>query len=117
MEIRPRTIHYYVTRDGRVAFREWYSKLADMDAKVVIRTRLTRVERGLLGDFKPIGDGVFELRLFMGPGYQVYLGMKDRVMVILLCGGDKGRQNKNIRTAKKYWEDYLRRSQHENTEL
>ena len=110
MEIRPRELIYYQTVRGVVPFREWYSSLKDIDAQVAVRAKLVRIRRGLLGDCKPVGEGVYELRIFIGPGYRVYLGLKERSLVILLCGGDKNRQDRDIQTAKFYWNDYLRRS-------
>jgi putative addiction module killer protein len=111
VEIEPRTIRYYITETGRVPFRDWYSELKDTKAKIAIQTRLTRVERGLVGDCKPVGHGVFELRIFIGPGYRVYLGLKGKSWVILLCGGDKDSQYRDINVAHAYWNDYMRRTQ------
>jgi putative addiction module killer protein len=110
VEIWPRTLLYYKTKDGAVPFQEWYSSLGNMDAQVAVRARLVRIRRGLLGDCKSVGEGVYELRIFIGPGYRVYLGLKSKSWVILLCGGDKSRQDKDIQAAKIYWNDYLRRS-------
>jgi putative addiction module killer protein len=109
VEIQPRTLLYYETENGEVPFQEWYSSLRDIDAQVAVRARLVRLRRGLFGDCKPVGIGVYELRIFAGPGYRVYLGLKHKFWVILLCGGDKGSQTKNIQVAKTYWNDYLRR--------
>jgi putative addiction module killer protein len=109
VDIVPRSLRYYTTLDGRMPFREWYLSLEDITAKVAIRTRLTRVERGLLGDCKPVGSGVFELRFFAGPGYRAYLGFDGLAVVILLCGGDKSSQAKDIARAQAFWMDYRRR--------
>ena len=62
--------------------------------------RLDRIERGLLGDVKPVGAGVSELRIDYGPGYRIYFVQRGPVMVILLCGGDKGTQSHDISAAK-----------------
>ena len=110
MEIGPRTLLYYETENGHVPFQEWYASLKNIDAQVAVRARLTRIRRGLFGDCKPVGEGVYELRIFIGPGYRVYLGLKDKAWVILLCGGDKNHQDRDIRAAKFYWNDYLRRT-------
>ena len=68
--------------------------------------RLERVRLGNLGDCKPVGDGVSELRVKAGPGYRVYFGRDGRTLVVLLCGGNKATQRKDIADAKKYWWDY-----------
>jgi len=62
--------------------------------------------RGNLGDCKSVGDGVFELRVDYGPGYRMYFAQKGQTLVILLCGGDKRAQEKDIQRAKQYWHDY-----------
>jgi putative addiction module killer protein len=109
LENQPRELLYYVTLNDRVPFREWYSGLKSMDSKVSVQSRLARLRRGLLGDCKPVGRGVLELRIFMGPGYRVYFGQQGDSLILLLCGGDKNSQSKDIRLAHAYWDDYLRR--------
>jgi putative addiction module killer protein len=81
-------------------FQDWMASLKDKRAAVRIAQRIVRVQSGLLGDIKPVGDGVAELRIDHGPGYRVYLIQKGRTLIILLCGGDKGTQAKDIVTAK-----------------
>lgn len=110
LEIQPRAILYYQTLSGNAPFREWYDALGDIDAQVAVRARLARLRRGLFGDCKPVGDGVYELRIFIGPGYRLYMGLKQRRWIILLCGGDKSSQRHDVETAKLYWADYVRRS-------
>ncbi|OGR81419.1 MAG: addiction module killer protein [Elusimicrobia bacterium RIFCSPLOWO2_02_FULL_39_32] len=109
MEVIPQKIEYYHTSDGKIPYREWYYSLRDIKVKVAIRERLTRMERGLFGDVRSVGKGVYELRLDLGPGYRVYFGQIGRTLVWLLCGGDKSTQNKDIKTAQDYWADHLRR--------
>jgi putative addiction module killer protein len=109
LDVTPQKIRYYRTPDGKVPFRQWYYSLSDLKAQAVIRERLTRLERGLLGDAKGVGGGVYELRIDLGPGYRLYFGQEGRTLVWLLCGGDKSTQNKDIKTAQQYWADYLRR--------
>ena len=67
----------------------------------------SRLEQGNFGDCASVGDGVSELRMFFGPGYRVYFGEHGDVVVILLCGGDKSSQNRDIEQAKTYWKEYL----------
>jgi len=75
-------------------------------AKAKIAIRLDRLRAGNFGDSKSVGDGVLELRLDYGPGYRIYLGQDNETLVILLCGGDKSSQIKDITKAKDYWTDY-----------
>ncbi len=83
-----------------VEFESWLDSLRDRRAKEKIATRLVRVESGLLGDWKPVGDGVSELRIDYGPGYRLYYTIRGQVIVILLCGSDKSGQGKAIALAK-----------------
>ncbi|ASX25878.1 type II toxin-antitoxin system RelE/ParE family toxin [Candidatus Williamhamiltonella defendens] len=80
-------------------FRKWYTKLKDERATTAISLRLARLAYGHLGDAEPIGKGVSELRIHYGPGYRVYFQRRDAVIVILLCGGDKRSQTRDIKTA------------------
>ncbi|MCG3204755.1 MAG: hypothetical protein KCHDKBKB_01471 [Elusimicrobia bacterium] len=109
MDVIPKRIEYYTTVEGKVPFREWYYSLKDIKTQAVVRERLTRVERGLLGDFKWVGEGVCELRISFGPGFRIYFGQEGRTVVWLLCGGEKNTQKRDIKTAHVYWGDYLRR--------
>jgi putative addiction module killer protein len=99
----------YQREDGTEPYTEWFRKLSDAAAKMSIGKRLRRVEVGNLGDCKPVGQGVSELRIDFGPGYRIYFGMRGTVMVILLCGGDKSSQDRDIPKAKAYWADWRRR--------
>jgi putative addiction module killer protein len=73
--------------------------------------RLFRVQQGNYGDVEPIGEGLSELRLFFGPGYRVYFGEDAGNIVVILCGGDKASQSRDIETAKDYWKEYKSRAQ------
>ncbi len=81
-------------------FAGWLKSLRDERAAAKIAQRIVRVQSGLLGDVKPVGEGVSELRIDHGPGYRVYFARRGLVLVILLCGGDKGTQKADIRRAK-----------------
>jgi putative addiction module killer protein len=72
-----------------------------------ILIRISRLQQGNYGDCEPVGEGVSELRMFFGPGYRVYFGENGNDIVILLCGGDKSSQDKDIQQAKIYWQEYL----------
>jgi len=80
-------------------YRLWFSKLKDEQAKSRIDMRLRRLRRGNLGDARPVGHGVSELRIDYGPGYRVYFMRKDRVVIVLLAGGDKKSQPHDIAMA------------------
>lgn len=83
-------------------FAKWLKRLRDADAKARINVRIRRVSlTGNFGDAKPVGDGVFELRIDYGPGYRVYYSQRGREIVLLLIGGDKSSQQKDIDKAKK----------------
>lgn len=106
MEGTPKQIERYVTEEGKIPFSEWFNSLRDIRAKLKISKRLDRVELGNLGDFKSLGDGIFELRIDYGAGYRIYFGQVGSVIVLLLCGGDKKTQQQDIQQAKLYWQDY-----------
>jgi putative addiction module killer protein len=109
VEATPRDIQIYMTEDGRAPFSEWLASLRDNKARAKIRVRLDRASLGNLGDCHGVGDGVQELRIDYGPGYRVYLGQVGSTIVLLLCGGDKSAQAKDIEQAKHYWNEYRRR--------
>ena len=94
------------TRDDRVPFEAWLRELRDARAVARILARLARVRSGNLGDCKSVGKGVSELRVDYGPGYRVYLGLQGQTLVILLCGGDKRTQERDIQVAQKYWQEF-----------
>jgi putative addiction module killer protein len=103
MEIIPREIRNYIDPDGQVPFKEWLDSLQDKKVQTIVINRLNRVSLGNLGDCKNLGEGVYELRIHYGPGYRVYFGDIEGVIVILLCGGIKRSQSKDIKRAKEYW--------------
>jgi putative addiction module killer protein len=82
-------------------FSKWESRLRDKRARTMIAARLTRLAHGLPGDVEPVGEGVSELRIHYGPGYRVYFQQRGNVLIVLLCGGDKGSQARDIANAKK----------------
>jgi len=102
----------FATGEGRVPFNEWLRNLADRDAVARILARLGRVRRGNLGDCRPVGEGVLELRVDYGPGYRVYFGQQGPRLVVLLCGGDKRTQDRDIRRAKEYWRQFRQAAEH-----
>lgn len=100
-------IFNYLTKADRSPFEEWRDEL-DVKARAIVRTRLDRVRMGNFGDCKMIqgGNGVWELRIDYGPGYRIYFGKIGMEVIILLVGGDKGSQRRDIEKAKKYWREY-----------
>lgn len=81
-------------------FADWLEALTDQRAASKIAQRIVRLQSGLFGDVKPIGTGLSELRIDHGPGYRVYFVQRGRVVIILLCGGDKRTQSRDISRAK-----------------
>ena len=82
-------------------FRKWIKGLKDKIALSLITARIRRISTGNLGDTKPVGSGVFELRIDYGPGYRVYFIQRGRKIIVLLCGGIKTSQTRNIESAKR----------------
>ena len=101
------SVEIYRTPDGREPFMEWLRQLRDVKARARIRNRIARIEEfGAFGDSEPVGEGVFELRFFFGPGYRVYYGQTGQTIILLLCGGDKQTQDRGIRRAKRLFNEY-----------
>ncbi len=98
-------IRYYVASGGHQPFAEWFADL-DPVARAKVARVLVRMEQGNLSNVKSIGEGVLEYRIDFGPGYRVYFGRDGETLVILLTGGTKKRQQRDIETAKEYWRDY-----------
>jgi putative addiction module killer protein len=102
-------VREYVEDGGRIPFRDWLTEL-DKATRARVQARILRFETGNLGDHKDVGAGVLEARLDFGPGYRVYFGRKGRELVLLLLGGDKGSQKKDIKRAQEFWSRYLKES-------
>ncbi len=101
-----KTIIVYTDKAGNEPFTKWLNSLKDSRDRRRILARLRRLEQGNYGDCKHVQDGVFELRLFFGPGYRIYFSEDGDTLVILLCGGDKSNQAKDIKKAITYWNEY-----------
>lgn len=82
-------------------FDDWLTKLRDQVAKARTLARIRSAEAGNFGDCEPVGDGISEMRIHVGPGYRVYYYRREKVVYLLLCGGDKSSQKKDIREAKR----------------
>lgn len=82
-------------------FEKWWARLKDERARGFILSRLGRLAYGHIGDVEPIGHGISELRIHYGPGYRIYFQKRKNTVIVLLCGGDKSTQEKDIKTAKR----------------
>jgi len=102
-------IRHYLTPEGRDLIADWLVGFRDVQAKAAIIRRLNRLEQGNFGDFKPLRDGVHELRIDVGPGYRVYYARSGAVVMLLLCGGTKRTQAADIDRACAYWRDWQSR--------
>jgi putative addiction module killer protein len=112
MDAIEREVRVYRTSDGKTPFLDWLTALRDDRARQKIEARIARLRLGNLGIAKSVGDGVLELKVDYGPGYRVYFGQDGPRRVILLCGGDKRLQQRDIARAKSYWERYRQEQKH-----
>ena len=103
----------YVNEKGVSVFQKWFNKL-DQEAAARISTALYRLEAGNDAHLKSLGGGIYECKLNFGPGYRVYMGKENHAMIILLCGGSKKQQNKDIALARDLWRDYKLRKEKNN---
>ena len=106
MEIQERRIELFMAANGKAPFEEWMRTLRDKVSKARIFSRIDRLRLGNFGDCKSVGEGVFELRIDFGPGFRVYFGTVCTAVVILLCGGDKSSQQRDIANAIRDWKEY-----------
>lgn len=96
----------YRTDSDKEPFLDWLHKLKDPFIADVIMARLDRVKKGNLGDCKHLKKGVYELRVHYGKGYRVYFGQHDHIIIVLLCGGHKGTQKRDIEKVYQYWNEF-----------
>ena len=108
-------VREFLDESGRSPFRVWLGSL-DKPTRARVQARILHFETGNLGDHKDLGDGVWEARLAFGPGYRVYFGRRGRELVLLLLGGDKGSQARDIKRAKDYWGSYVKGPSHGKTQ-
>lgn len=100
------TIKIYQNQQGQEPLKEWINGLKDKRTIARIYNRIKRVRIGNLGDYRIIGDELFELRFHFGAGYRIYYGRIGRQIILLLVGGAKASQKKDIQKAKLYWKEY-----------
>jgi len=108
-------VREYAASDGRYPFTVWVKSLPDVRMRARVAARINRLRLGNFGDAKPVGDGVMELRIHAGKGVRVYFGRIGKRMVLILAGGDKSTQRRDIERAREYWQDYRRRNESEQT--
>ena len=101
-----------LTDDGASPFERWFGRL-DVQAALKVRTAIARIEAGNVSNVKGVGAGVFECRVDFGPGYRVYFGKDGDRLIILLGGGTKKRQQRDIETAHGLWKHYKARKRRE----
>lgn len=104
-------IREYTNPEGGSPFADWFNDL-DAQAAAKVTTALVRMEQGNFSNVKGVGAGVLEYRLDFGPGYRIYFGKDGERLVILLAGGTKKRQQRDIEDAQAHWEDYKQRKRH-----
>ena len=102
-------VKVYQTTQGKWPFTSWYDGLKNHTDQLRIRKRVRQIALGNFGDSKSVGAGVYELRFFFGKGYRVYYAREQNAVILLLCGGDKSSQQKDIGKAKAYWKEYKER--------
>ena len=101
-------IRYYVATGGQQPFAEWFADLEAV-ARAKVTRAIARLEQGNISNVKSVGEGVLEVRIDFGPGYRIYFGRDGEALVILLTGGTKKRQQRDIDAAHAYWQDYKQR--------
>ncbi|MEZ4866254.1 MAG: type II toxin-antitoxin system RelE/ParE family toxin [Caldilineaceae bacterium] len=113
MGIQERKVEIFVAANGKVPFEAWINSLRDKASKARIFSRIDRLRLGNFGDCKGVGEGVLELRIHVGPGFRVYFGVIGAEIILLLCGGDKSSQSRDIADAIGYWKEYKARANQE----
>ena len=103
-------VRHFLTASGEDVFLEWFRTLRDPVAKVQILKRVNRMERGTFGDNSFCGEGVWEMRVDVGAGYRIYYARSGASVMLLLCGGDKRTQDRDIKQAKKHWKEWQLRN-------
>jgi putative addiction module killer protein len=98
-------LRYYLDSGHESPFEDWFLSLHS-EAAAKVSVALSRIEQGNLSNVKPVGDGVLEYKIDWGPGYRIYFGRDGNVLFILLTGGTKKRQQRDIETAKILWSNY-----------
>lgn len=106
MQIQERIIQLHQLPNGQAPFEEWLQGLNDKKTKARILQRLDRIRLGNFGNCRSLGSGIYELKISWRPGFRIYYGLLSSSIILLLCGGDKGSQKKDIDKARQMWEDF-----------
>jgi putative addiction module killer protein len=109
LPVETKQVDIYLNTDGKSPYLAWINGLADLKGRAKVRERIARLRLGNMGDCEPVGEGVSELRIHYGPEYRVYFGQDGNRIVVLILGGSKKSQKKDIRAAKSLWKDYKER--------
>lgn len=103
-------LRHYLSQDGQDLFARWLDSLRDKQARARVAARLIRLNNGNFGDCRPVGSGVWELRIDWGAGYRVYYAIAGKRVILLCEGGDKRTQSADIERAIKRWQEWQQRS-------
>jgi putative addiction module killer protein len=106
VEAQPRELRVYESPSGTHPYEDWLNGLRDTKSRGRIRVNVARLADGNFSNCEPVGDNVHELKMDFGPGYRVYFGEDGQNLIILLIGGDKKSQSRDIRIAKEFWQEY-----------
>ena len=106
IEAKERKVTIFVTSSGKVPYDDWFDSLRDKRAQAIVFNRIDRVRLGNFGNCRSVGGGVYELKIYYGPGLRVYFGLDGEEIVLLLCGGDKSSQKKDIAHAHELWKEH-----------
>jgi putative addiction module killer protein len=104
--LQEREVKKLALANGSVPFDDWFDSLRDMRLQAAVAARLARLRAGHFGDCKPVGGGVWELRIAKGPGLRVYYALGKKTTVVLIAGGDKSRQRRDIPSAQQLWQEF-----------
>ncbi|MCX5895756.1 MAG: type II toxin-antitoxin system RelE/ParE family toxin [Proteobacteria bacterium] len=100
----------YETAEGKCPFKKWIDSIKNIQTQARILRYVRSLSLGNFNNCKPVGEGVHELKIDFGPGYRVYFGNEGKTIIVLLCGGSKKNQDKDIKLAQKYWAEYKRQA-------
>ena len=100
------TLKALVLENGTSPIEDWVKSIRDTQTRQRIQARLDRIERGNLGEYRNVGEGVSEFKMDFGAGYRVYFARTGATLIVLLVGGDKSTQDTDIKTARQLWKDY-----------
>lgn len=108
--VTPIQVEFLKLEDGAKPCAVWIRSLTDLKARAAVVARISRLEQGNLGSCRSLGEGLGELKIDVGPGYRVYYGLQGATLVIILTGGDKGSQARDITEARRLWREWKKAS-------